>query len=229
MLLYIQWCRSGTARLDDRPRSKHKLLVCIGLHAAHFHVSGRAFRQPGTSLSHEEQEDLRLFGQISERTQKLVASQESGAIETWTLVSQSASGFLCLVREAETQTKLAHNQIVALRRPAGSVFLVGTVQWLRCAVDGELRVGLRLFPGAPRALAARPTGPNVGVSARFDRALLLPEVSAPSTPATLLIPSGWYAPSRVIEIFTDCKQLVKLQSLLEKGADYDRCTVTVNG
>ena len=227
MLLYIQWCRAGTARTEDRVATQDKLQVCLGLHAAHFHATGRAFRQPGAALMAEEEEDLRTFGHISDRTQRLLASQESAALETWDLVNQSASGFLCMVREPESFSKLAHNQLIALRRPSGRTFFVGTVQWLRFTREGELRVGLRLFPGAPRALSARPTGPNVGVGMRYDRALLLPEVPAPSTPSTLLLPSGWYAPGRVVEIFTDRKQLVRLQSLLEKGADYDRCTIAV--
>jgi len=227
MLLYIQWCRAGTARTEGRVSTQDKLQVCLGLHAAHFHVTGRAFRQPGIDLILEEEEDLRLFGHISERTQRMLASQESAAIETWELVNQSASGFLCMVREPQALTKLAHNQLIALRRPSGRSFFIGTVQWMRFTGEGELRVGLRLFPGAPRALSARPTGPNVGVGMRYDRALLLPEVPAPATPSTLLLPSGWYAPGRVIELFTDRKQLVRLQSLLEKGADYDRCTIAV--
>ncbi|MGH8619441.1 MAG: hypothetical protein ACREUW_17265 [Burkholderiales bacterium] len=225
MLLYIQWCRAGTARTEARAPTQDKLQVCLGLHAAHFHATGRSFRQPGVDLMAEEEHDLQMFGHISERTQRLLASQESAALETWELVNQSASGFLCMVREPQALTKLSHNQLIALRRPSGRTFFIGTVQWLRFTGEGELRVGLRLFPGAPRALAARPTGPNVGVSMRYDRALLLPEVPAPATPATLLLPSGWYAPGRVIELFTDRKQLVRLQSLLEKGADYDRCTV----
>jgi len=227
MLLYIQWCRAGTARVEERTSTQDKLQVCLGLHAAHFHVSGRSFRQPGIDLVLEEEEDLRLFGHISERTQRLLASQESAAVETWELLNQSASGFLCMVREPEALTKLTHNQLIALRRPSGRAFFIGTVQWLRFTGEGELRVGLRLFPGAPRALAARPTGPQVGIGMRYDRALLLPEVPAPATPSTLLLPSGWYAPGRVIELFTDRKQLVRLQSLLEKGADYDRCTIAV--
>ncbi len=227
MLLYIQWCRAGTGRAEQRLPTQDKLQVCLGLHAAHFYVTGRAFRQPGIDLTREEEDDLRVFGHISERTQRMLASQESAAVETWELVNQSASGFLCLVRQSGAQAKLAHNQLIALRRPSGRAFFTGTVQWLRFTCEGELRVGLRLFPGAPRAVAARPTGPHVGVGMRYDRALLLPEVPAPATPATLIVPSGWYAPSRVIELYTDRKQQVRLQSLLEKGADYDRCTITV--
>ena len=36
MLLYIQWCRAGTGRSEQRQPTAEKMQVCLGLHAAHF-------------------------------------------------------------------------------------------------------------------------------------------------------------------------------------------------
>jgi len=55
----------------------------------------------------------------------------------------------------------------------------------------------------------------------------LPEVPAPATPATLILPAGWFQSGRFVEIFSDRKQVAKLLNLLEKGNDFDRGTIIV--
>src|SRR5687768_4310407 len=48
MLLYVQWCRAGTARAEERASKDEPAQVCFGLAAAHLNVGGgRSFRQPG--------------------------------------------------------------------------------------------------------------------------------------------------------------------------------------
>lgn len=227
MLLYVQWCRAGTSRTEPRTDAKAKAQVCLGMHAAHFHISGRVFHAPGSSLTRQEEQDMELFGHVSDRTHRMLATQESSAIESWQLMNKSTSGFLYMVREPDSQMRISHNQLVAVQRGASKLFSVGIVQWLRVEENGELFVGIRLFPGIARALAVRPANFNPGGSSGFERALMLPEVPAPATPATVILPSGWFHAGRLIEMHVDKKQVAKLVNLLEKGADFDRCTVTL--
>jgi hypothetical protein len=227
MLLYVQWCRAGTGRGESRSQTDEKVQVCLGAPAAHFHVSGRAFRPPGSSLTRREEQDMQLFGHVSERTERMLASQESSAIESWQLLNQSASGFLSMVREPDAQIRISHNQLVAVRRGTSRLFYLGVVQWLRADEDGDLLVGTRLFPGIPRAVAVRPANFMPGGNPGFERALLLPEVPAPATSASLILPSGWYQGGRFVELHSDGKRVAKLVSLLEKGPDFDRCTVNI--
>jgi len=86
---------------------------------------------------------------------------------------------------------------------------------------------VRLFPGAPQAISVRPSNFNLSGSSRYERALLLPEVPAPATPATLVLPAGWFQSGRFVEIYSDRKQVAKLLNLLEKGSDFDRGTIVV--
>lgn len=225
MLLYIQWCRAGTGRSEPRNPSAEKAQVCLGMHAAHFYISGRAFRAPGSGPTRQEQNDMQMFGHVSERTQGALASAVSSAVESWQLVNQSGSGFMCMLREPGAQLRIGHNQLVAVRRGASKVFSLGVVQWLRVEENTELFAGVRLFPGSARAVALRPANfnPSAGIKS-FERGLLLPEIP-PSTPTTLILPAGWYQAGRVIEIHGDHKQDVKLVGLLEKGSDFERCTV----
>jgi hypothetical protein len=62
---------------------------------------------------------------------------------------------------------------------------------------------------------------------RYERALLLPEVPAPSTPASMILPSGWFQTGRFVEVYSDRKQVAKLLNLLEKGFDFDRGTIVI--
>jgi cyclic-di-GMP-binding protein len=228
MLLYIQWCRAGTGRGEQRNMIEEKAQVCIGVHAAHFFIGGRSFKVPGASLSRQEEHDMHLFGHISERTERSLASGESAAVESWELVNQSNSGFMCMLREPDAGLRIGHNQLVAVRRGTSKLFYLGLVQWLRIEETANLFVGVRLFPGIARAVIARPANFNAptGVNG-FERALLLPEMAVPATPATLILPTGWYQAGRFVELFGEQKQVAKLLSVIEKGSDFDRCTVSL--
>ena len=102
------------------------------------------------------------------------------------------------------------------------------MQWLRIEENNELFVGVRLFPGIARAVAVRAAnfGAPSGIKG-FERALLLTELPAPSTPATLILPTGWYQAGRFVEVHSDQKQVAKLVNVLEKSSDFDRCTLTL--
>jgi hypothetical protein len=45
---------------------------------------------------------------------------------------------------------------------------------------------------------------------------------------TLVLPSGWYQPGRIVELHSEQKVIAKLTGLLEKGSDFERCTVSLS-
>ena len=222
MLLYVQWCRAGTARAEERSETDEPAQVCFGLAATHLHVnSGRGFRQPGELTSREKQ-DMDTYGYITRPGQ---GKDES--LELWQIVNHSASGFMCMQREPNGSGRVAHNQLLAVRRPTSRNFHLGMVQWLRMEESGELYCGVRLFPGTPLSISVRPSNFTPAGAGNYERALLLPEVPAPATPATLILPAGWFQSGRFVELFSDRKQVAKLLNLLEKGSDFDRGTIVV--
>jgi len=152
---------------------------------------------------------------------------QDGSLELWQIVNHSASGFMCMQREPDGNGRVAHNQLLAVRRTTSRNFHLGMVQWLRMEENGELYCGVRLFPGTPLAISVRPSNFTPAGAGRYDRALLLPEVPAPATPATLILPAGWFQSGRFVELFSDRKQVAKLLNLLEKGNDFDRGTIVV--
>jgi hypothetical protein len=226
MLLYVQWCRAGTSRSEERVPATERATVCFGIAAAHYQASGcHAFRQPG-ELTAREKRDLDTFGYIS-HLQHEVTDAEECASESWLMLNHSASGFMCISREPDGRARIAHNQLLAVRRASGKQFHLGMVQWVRIDENDELQCGVRLFPGTPEAVAVRPSNFNPASSACYERALVLPEVPAPATPATIVLPAGWFQSGRFIEIHADRKQVAKLLNLLEKGSDFDRGTITI--
>ena len=78
--------------------------------------------------------------------------------------------------------RLLHNQLVAVRPSDASGFTLATVRWLEVSHDFELRTGLRLLPGAPKAIAIRPFGLNA-MNEKYVPALSLPELPALKVPA----------------------------------------------
>ena len=230
MLLYVQWCRAGTARAEDRSTGEEPAKVCFGLVGAHLHVGGgRDFRQPG-DLSSREKQDLDTYGYITRAEHDTGSGAGTGtaqALEPWQILNHSASGFMCMQREPDGKARVSHNQLLAVRRAGGRHFHVGMVQWLRMEETGEICCGVRLFPGAPQSISVRPSNFAPGGNGRYERALLLPEVATPATPATLILPAGWFQSGRFVEVFSDRKQVAKLLNLLEKGGDFDRGTIVV--
>jgi hypothetical protein len=168
---------------------------------------------------------MQLFGHISERTLRKLAPGESTSPESWRLVNQSDSGFMCMLRDPDVRTCVSHNQLVAVRRRASKAFCLGFVRWLRVEETSEVSVGVNLFPGVALAVAMRPTNFNIPLgSGGFERGLLL-RGAASSMPTTLILPPGWYQAGRYIEVHGAEKQVAKLMRLFEKGNDFERCAV----
>ena len=225
MLLYVHWCRASAPRTEDLQLADEAVEVCFGIAAAHRHIGGREFRQPG-ELNSREKQDMDTFGFIV-HTGHAKSNGSIAGLESWQLLNHSASGFMCILRQPDATGRIGHNQLIAVRRHGSKDFHVGMIQWLRMDDGADLRCGIRLFPGVPRAIAVRPSSPSPAGPSHYECALLLPEIPVPATPATLILPPGWFQNGRFIEMHSDRKQIAKLLNLLEKGSDFDRGSVAV--
>ena len=101
--------------------------------------------------------------------------------------------------------------------------MLGQVRWLVQNDVGDLYAGLKLLPGLPAATAVRPTGLNV-VNAKYVPALSLTGVAALNAPPSLVLPSGWFKPKRVIEVYVEGHVKVRLIEIVDRGSDYERVT-----
>ena len=222
--LHIQWCAAGTGRADERTPASIKVMISPNIASMHFHLTGKAFRQPGAELTASERQRLDMMGSVSEAGEQALASQRSAALETWVIVNQSVSGFLGTAREKEVVNRISHHQLVALQPPAKKVMYLGIVQRLNVDGAGTIWIGLRIILGAPQAVAARSTD----AGAKYDRALLMPEDAARKIPASIMLLPGWYQANRALSLQVDKEKerRIKLQVLLDKGENFERATYT---
>ena len=154
-------------------------------------------------------------------TTRMAAVKKS---EAWEILNKSASGFMCMLREPSGLMRMSHNQLLTVRAGSDNT-RAGTLQWIRINPKGECRCGVRLFPGSPRPIKVRPANINPGLKQALEPALVIPEAAMPKTPMTILLPAGWFQTGRVIETQAESSRMVKLMSLIERGADFDRCAI----
>jgi hypothetical protein len=222
LLLHVQWCAAGTGRVDERTPASIKVMISSSLASIHFHLTGKAFRQPGGELTAAERQRLDMFGSVSEAGEQALASQRSAAAETWVIVNQSVSGFLGTTTEKDVVNRISHGQLVGIQPAAKKVMYIGIVQRLIVDESGTIWIGLRIILGAPQAVSAR----IADGTAKYDRGLLMPEDAARRIPATILLLPGWHQANRILNLYADGDKArkIKLQALLDRGANFDRAT-----
>lgn len=223
MLLYLQWCRAGALRTDERGSAQDSVEVCFGLSGS-FELMG------GDNRTHKEIEfnardkweaDNLGFSMRLSNTARQAAIKKS---EAWEILNNSASGFMCMLREPTGLMRMSHNQLLAVRLGEDNI-RAGTVQWIRIKPSGECVCGVRLFPGVPRPIKVRPANLNPGLKQALEPAVIVAEAPMPKTPMTILLPAGWFQAGRHIDTQGETTRTVKLLTLMERGADFDRCTV----
>ena len=227
MLLYLQWCRAGTLRTENRNPIEDPAEVCFGISDA-FNMAGgdaRSKREVEFNARDKWEMDNLGFSMRLSNTAKQAAVKKT---EAWQVLNQSNSGFMCMLREPSGVMRMMHNQLLGIRR-FGDTPKLGTVQWIRVGADRETQCGVRLFQGTPQPIKVRPANFNVPKGQDFEVALMTPAVTMPATPATVMLPAGWFQSGRLLELEDDTraekKQLIKLLTLLERGADFDRCSM----
>ena len=223
--LFRQWCQSKPARAADRKRAAATAQVCNEFAAIHYYIGGTGFRQPveQKELTQKEREQIATFGRVSTKEDDDYSNVHGYLVESWLVEDESTQG-LHIVRMADTPGKrYAHGQLVAVRPADAKTFMLGQVRWLMAAENGDLHAGVKLLAGVPSAVSVRPTGVNVQTE-KFVQAMALGAVAAINQPTTLVIPSGWFKPKRVIELFTDTEHNVRLLEVVERGSDFERVT-----
>lgn len=225
-VLYRHWCESAPKRRNfTRRPGADKAQAALGMTAIHFFLGGeKPFKQPGEKekLSKREIEDLQFFGRISDQTEKLHISQLGFGLETWQIQDEGALGFR-LARPDEGGMRISLKQLIAVRPADSNTYALGLIKWLIFPSNGGLNIGVRILPGAPLAIAVRPVSLMTDATSKYVQAFLLPDMPVLKETTSLVLPPGWFAPGRLVEIHVgEDTQTVRLQSLIEKGSDYER-------
>lgn len=227
VLLFRSWCEGKNGRAQVRRRVNAKAQACSTLVSMHFHIAGgKTFRQPGlaTTLTRREREEIATFGHTSTRLEDAFVEAGGYATENWLLLEESLSGLRILRPAGSDGGRYTHTQLIAVRPADSNTFLVGVVRWIRTDAKEDLHLGVRILSGMPKAVAMRPTGLNA-LKEKFVPALYCPALAALSSPASLILPPGWYRPKRVLEVHSDKSEMLLLSGVIERGCDFERVAI----
>ncbi len=229
MLLYLEWCRAGTLRSENRAATEDPAEVCFGISDAFNMMGGDNRTRQEIEFNARDKWEMDNLG-FSMRLSNTAKQAAVKKTEAWQILNQSNSGFMCMLREPSGVMRMVHNQLLGIRR-FGEAPRLGTLQWIRVSSNRETQCGVRLYPGAPQAAKVRPANFNVPKGQEFEVALMTPAVTMPATPANIMLPAGWFQTGRLLELEGNPsdpkKRLIKLLALLERGADFDRCSLEV--
>jgi hypothetical protein len=227
VLLYRQWLQPSVARAHDRKRSDSTAHACQDMTAIYSYVSGHEFRQPGgkATLTKEQADQLATFGRVREGSEQPDgAPAVKVALEEWHVEDESTLGIKIMRRAGgNAATRYTHAQLIGLRPQGVSQFLLGHVRWLLQAENDDLFLGVRVLPGLPAGIGVRPSSSSAGKD-KFVPALSLTAVPEYQAPPTLVLPSGWYRPNRLIDVFIESVTQVRLLEFLDRGSDFERLT-----
>jgi hypothetical protein len=222
VFLFRQWCQAKPAQAHRRGAAE-TAQVCNDLEAIHYSLSGGTKRrQVGEKeMTQKQREELETLGRIRTTVDEEPGGVRGSALEDWKIVEDSAQGLQLVRPKGSGEKRYAHGQLVVVRPSDAAGFILGQVRWLMDANNGELHAGVKLMPGIPTPTSVR----GIGLNEKNERpvsALALGAVPALHSPATLVVPTGWFKPKRVLEIQGEKPATVRLTEVIERGVDFER-------
>ena len=119
--------------------------------------------------------------------------------------------------------------LTAVKIGSSERFMLACVRWALRGADDMLQAGIQLFPGEARPVAIRAIDPGEDAGT-WRKGLLLPEIPALRVPTSLVVPAGTFKLERRIEVMVEHQpRLVKLFRVLERGAEFERCSLYAGG
>jgi hypothetical protein len=213
-----RWCEPSAPEAALGSVSGKQAGLVLGLNEAHFFLSGgKAFEQPGKErvLTAQENNDLAVFGRVTERTQSMMATAgPSFTLDSWDVVAEGL-GAMRLRRRTAGSRSATVGRLAAVRTAAGAPFQLGVVRALFNQAEG-IEAVVAFYPGKPEPLAARATGPWV-------QAIGLPAIEKLGVPPTLVVPTAMASRGRALQVRDgqDTRD-VKVQEVLEREAEFAR-------
>ena len=227
-LLHQCWCEEQHMRRNQRRSTALHVEICVKTERIYAHLFGKSFTSSDGQLDSLALKQIATLGHVLQAERERV--EMTYPLENWRMDDENITGAR-LTRTDEEGERLSCKQLIALRRISlregdRQFFMLATTAWVNITQHGRLQTGIKYLPGIPVPVSISTTGINP------DRpktaAFLLPALPVIKTPASLIIPRGWFKAKRVIEIQQqDGKILtVRLGFSVECGLDYERVSFT---
>ncbi|MGB9149711.1 MAG: hypothetical protein WCB36_05640 [Burkholderiales bacterium] len=217
--LYVHWC--DTSRLPitvfKSPNSA-TAQICFSIPGLHFHMSGKPFRQPDkpSDLSRLEIEDIKIFGHVRKETQTAMVGDMAFSGETWHVRGETMDR-IQMLRPLECHQGLSHSQLVGVRLSPQSRIIIGQIKSMSNDETG-ITIVVQLLPGKPLPVAVREAGAG---HLSYTPAVLMIAATHEAKPS-LLLPAGVHPVGKRMEVFADNLYVVRLESLVTRGADFEQ-------
>jgi len=225
-MLYRRWCEDKQSRAHPRRGASGTAQICSGMAAVHYFVTGRVFAARGgpQKISQVQHEQIATLGRVTTRHEDEPGPPPPDfAVETWQIKDESASGLRLARVDTAASSRLMLGQLLGIRLADAKAFLLCAVKWLSVSVEFELRAGVQILPGIPQGAAIRAVDAQAAAE-QYTQAFLLPAVAALQAPETLVVPVGWFKQNREIEVLTERPGRLRLVSVVDRGADFERVT-----
>src|SRR6266516_2435183 len=224
-MLYRRWCEDKQSRAHPRRGASGTAQICSGMAAVHYFVTGRVFGARGgpQKISQVQHEQIATLGRVTTRHEDEPDPPPDFAVETWQIKDESASGLRLARVDTAASSRLMLGQLLGIRLADAKAFLLCAVKWLSVSAELELRAGVHILPGIPQGAAIRAVDGHAAAE-QYTQAFLLPAVAALQAPETLVVPAGWFKPNREIEVLAERSGKLRLASLVDRGADFERVT-----
>jgi cyclic-di-GMP-binding protein len=229
--VYQHWCRGGVNRKHERTAADARCAIVTGVDSIYFQLAGeQPFRQPGRAddeALRRERDEMATFGRIAPHSLGALGQQQTQHIEEWSVVEEwhmldaSATGIHAAHPLNDQMERVNQRQLVAIKLPSATTFLVGNLRWSMVTDDARLHVGIMILPGRPEAVALRPADLSGGHEP-YHPGFLLPAVAAVGSTACLIAPPGTFRAGRILEIVGGQYPRVRLNHLIDRGIDFDR-------
>ena len=227
--LYKLWCEGAPPRPPAKASELKAAGLVFGLAEAHFFASGgKVFEQPDKSreLTHQEKQDIEVFGRVTERTHSRMQSEHNYTVESWPVIDEMP-GTWRLQRPASASRGVAIGRLVAVRLGDTAPFYLGMVSALVQETDGKIVITRDALPGAPgadrgalgRRAPPRERAMGAGLSPARAGAAEHPLVAHRSQRDGRR-GDGASRPG------TRCASEAVVREVLERGNDFDRVTVS---
>ena len=226
--LHKLWCEGSPPRPPAKVPAEKTVGIVFGLNEIHFYVTGgKPFEQPDKKreLTSQEKQDLEVFGRVSARTQSMMASDFSSALESWGVVDEMMGAWR-LQRPATSSRGIAIGRLVAMRMGDTSPFFLGRVSALAQETDGRLIATVTLFMGKPTAVPVRAADARNRANAQWVVGFHLPGLEKVKIPPSIIVPSSVAQRGRGIELWQDgAGKESTVEDILDRGTDFDRIAI----
>lgn len=231
LLTYLHqcWCEEQHKRqIQRQPKSLHAEL-CFKAERIYAHLSGKSFELRDSQLNSLALKQIATVGHVLRNERDQV--ETTYPLEKWQMEDENITGAR-LTRTDKTGERLNCNQLIAMRiistrENDKPFFMLATTAWVNMTHTGQLQTGIKYLPGRPSPVSIRASGLNQDKT--IAPAFLLPALPVIKTPASLILPRGWFKTGRWLDLNQPDGEIliVQLGFSVECGLDYEHVSFTI--